>query len=140
MTNEQTRIAVDIRLGAIISLPQTCVCGTYSNHALVCKMVSGRQLRQRLYNEIIKRSLVSCGVATRLEPPGLSVEDGSRPDRITQITWVRERPAVCDFTCSHELATSWIRFATLEGSAIARQREIVDRAKYEALVKKSLKS
>lgn len=138
MSNEQIRVAVSIRLGASVSLPHTCLCGaecdSYGNHALVCKKVSGRQMRHRLCNTIIMKSLNACGHTARLEPQGLSLENGSRPDGITQIPWSQGRPAVWDFTCSHRLAVSWNRCAIQEGSAVAERREQAKITKYEELV------
>ncbi|KAJ4443841.1 hypothetical protein ANN_05628 [Periplaneta americana] len=57
-------------------------------------------------NDIIKRSLTSCGIPSLLEPPGISRADGKRPDGLTLIPWSRGKSLIWESTCVDTLAPS----------------------------------
>ena len=57
------------------------------------------------------------------EPPGLSRDDGKRPDGLTLLPWAYG-PSLCwDFTCSDTLATSHIPDTSKEAALSAIQAE-----------------
>ena len=47
-------------------------------------------------NDIIHRSLTAAGTPSRLEPPGLLITDGKKPDGMTLVPWKSGRPLVWD--------------------------------------------
>ncbi|KAJ4452177.1 hypothetical protein ANN_03695 [Periplaneta americana] len=78
----------------------------YGHHALSCARSKGRIPRHTSLNDIIKRSLTSCGIPSLLEPPGISRADGKRPDGLTLISWSRRKSLIWDSTCVDTLAPS----------------------------------
>lgn len=50
-------------------------------------------------NDILKRTLASAQIPSRLEPVGLSYEDNKRPDGMTLIPWSNGRILSWDATC-----------------------------------------
>lgn len=81
MDNNTFRICVALRLGCKICESHICVCGSlvYENgiHGLCCtKSASARLSRHSEINDILHRSLASMNVPSKLEPPGLSRDDG----------------------------------------------------------------
>ncbi|KAJ4429205.1 hypothetical protein ANN_26208 [Periplaneta americana] len=97
------KIAMALRLGCKLYQPHQCICGGISNiyghHALSCARSKGRIPRHTSLNDIIKRSLTSCGIPSLLEPPGISRADGKRPDGLTLIPWSRGKSLIWDSTC-----------------------------------------
>ena len=81
------RIAVGLRLGAVVCTEHTCICGQkvdkYGHHRLSCKESRGRFARHCPLNEAVQRSLGSAHVTSILEPVGLDRGYGKRPDGIT---------------------------------------------------------
>ncbi|KAJ4443744.1 hypothetical protein ANN_05522 [Periplaneta americana] len=80
--------AVDVKFGLI-------------KRHIICMVVKHTSL-----NDIIKRSLTSCGIPSLLEPPGISRTDGKRPDGLTLIPWSRGKSLIWDSTCVDTLAPS----------------------------------
>ena len=85
------RIAIATRLGAPVCAPHTCICGATVEssgiHGLSCRKSAGRILRHNALNDLIKRSLATVEIPSRLEPTSLSRSDGKRPDGITLMPW-----------------------------------------------------
>ena len=96
-------------------------------HGLSCMVSAGRLSRHFQANDVIKRALASANVPSILEPPGLSRQDGRRPDGLTLIPWSQGRCLVWDFTCSDTVAPSHLhRSARGAGGAagVAEERKI----------------
>ncbi|KAJ4436666.1 hypothetical protein ANN_16797 [Periplaneta americana] len=104
------KIAMALRLGCKLCQPHQCICvgiaDIYGYHALSCARSKGRIPRHTSLNDIIKRSLTSCGIPSLLEPPGISRADGKRPDGLTLIPWSRGKSLIWDSTCVDTLAPS----------------------------------
>ena len=83
LNNESLRISVALRLGAKLSLPYNCVCGTAvgdsATHGLDCRKSIGKHARHSEVNDIIHRALSCAGTPSHLEPVGLCWDDGKRP-------------------------------------------------------------
>ena len=67
--------------------------------------------------------LSSAQVPAIREPPGLSRQDGKRPDGLTLLPWSQGRSLVWDFTCSDTLASSHIAQTSQEAGSSATQAE-----------------
>ena len=91
LSDEAVRVAVGLRLGSPLCIPQQCPCGTQvdsmGTHGLSCKRSAARIQRHNALNDIIHRSLIRAGVPSTKEPSGLIRFDGKRPDGVTQIPW-----------------------------------------------------
>ncbi len=112
LDNPSLRIAVGLRLGTAICAPHHCqFCGAEVSslglHGLCCRKSEGRHSRNASLNDIIKRSLSTAGISSRLEPPGLSCSDGQRPDGMTLVPWSSGHPLVWDATCPDTFASSY---------------------------------
>ncbi len=134
LDNPSLRIAVGLRLGTAICAPHHCqFCGAEVSslglHGLCCRKSEGRHSRHASLNDIIKRSLSTAGIPSRLEPPGLSCSDGQRPDGMTLVPWSSGHPLVWDATCPDTFASSYESRATLKAGGVASRKS----AKYAHL-------
>ena len=75
-------------------------------HGLSCKNAKGTFPRHQHINNILQRALGSAQVAAVTEPPGLTRDDGRRPDGLTLFPWSQGRCLVWDYTCRDTLAPS----------------------------------
>ncbi|KAJ4447933.1 hypothetical protein ANN_09942 [Periplaneta americana] len=82
------------------------IADIYGHHAFSCARSKGRIPRHTSLSDIIKRSLISCGIPSLLEPPGVSRADGKRPYGLTLIRWSRGKSLFWDSTCVDTLAPS----------------------------------
>ena len=80
--------------------------------------------------DIIKRTLTSVAIPCVLEPPGLSSNDGKRPDGMTTIPWQRGKPLTWDVTVVDSLAPS----RRLQSGSAATDAEQRKSQKYNQLV------
>ncbi len=138
LDNPSLRIAVGLRLGTAICASHHCqFCGAEVSslglHGLCCRKSEGRHSRHASLNDIIKRSLSTAGIPSRLEPPGLSCSDGQRPDGMTLVPWSSGHPLVWDATCPDTFASSYESRATLEAGGVASLVEERKSAKYAHL-------
>jgi hypothetical protein len=137
LSDEVTRMAVGLRLGADLVLGHKCVCGaqveTNGHHGLACRKSAGRHLRHSLANDLIARAFRSANTPATLEPTGLLRGDGKRPDGVTMTPWSRGRTLVWDFTCPDTLAPSHVRQSSLAAGSAAVEAETKKRTKYSAL-------
>ncbi len=69
-------------------------------HGLCCRKSEGRHSRHASLNDIIKRSLSTAGIPSRLEPPGLSCSDGQRPDGMTLASTLEFRSSSSGLGCN----------------------------------------
>jgi hypothetical protein len=131
------RIAVALRLGAVICAPHTCVCGEQVDssgiHGLACRKSAGRHMRHNAVNDLIKRALASAEIPSLLEPSSLSRDDGKRPDGLTVMPWTNGRCLIWDFTCPDTLAASHINRAVTGPGVVADDAEQRKTLKYRSL-------
>ena len=97
------------------------------------ELSKGRHSRHSQANDLIKRALPSAQVPALREPPGLSRQDGKRPDGLTLLPWAQGRSLVWDFTCSDTVAPSHINQTSQEAGRAAAQAEKKKLMHYEAL-------
>ena len=137
MDNTTLRIAVALRLGAPICAPHSCICGVPVDesgvHGLSCRQSAGRHSRHNALNDLIKRSLATAEIPSRLEPSSLSRSDGKRPDGLTMMPWKHGRCLVWDVTCSDTLAPSHLNNAISGPGAVASTAESKKRLKYDEI-------
>jgi len=102
LSDESLRVAVGLRLGAIICTPHTCPCGALvsarGSHGLSCSLGFGRQARHSTINDIVLRNLIRAGTPSIREPAGLFRLDGKRPDSQTLIPSNNGRSLIWDVT------------------------------------------
>ena len=131
------RIAIAIRLGATVCAPHTCICGTTVEssgiHGLSCRKSAGRIIRHNSLNDLIKRSLATAEIPSRLEPTSLSRSDGKRPDGISLMPWKQGRCLVWDVTCCDTLAISHLNCAVTGPGVVTTDAECRKQLKYEAI-------
>ena len=88
---QQLRISIGLRLGANICVVHTCHCCKRVErdglHGLSCTKSAGRFSRHGNRNSLIKQTLGSLDLPSRLEPRGLYRTDAKRPDGVTMIPW-----------------------------------------------------
>lgn len=141
LNNNVFRISVGLRLGLNICAPHTCVCGGFVDpkgiHGLSCKKSAGRFSRHAELNEIIKRTLSSADIPSKLEPVGLERKDGKRVDGMTLIPWSRGQTLIWDATCTDTLAPSNIKFSAKESGKAAEEKAKRKENKYQALVEQN---
>jgi len=96
LSDEAVRVAVAHRLGCKACVPHTCVCGKAVSarglHGLACRRSGPRHQRHSQLNDILWRSLKRAQVPAVKEPPGLSRDDGMRPDGVTLLPWAKGKP------------------------------------------------
>src|SRR5664279_2919022 len=92
-------------------------------HGLSFRKSAGRQMRHSALNDLIKRSLASAEIPSRLEPSSLSRADGKRPDSMTLMPWKQGRCLVWDVTCSDTLAPSHLNRAVTGPGVVATDAE-----------------
>ena len=87
LSNEDIRVAVAYRLGAVACQPHTCECSslveTRGLHGLSCRKSTARHIRHSQLNDIIWRAIKRAQIPSSKEPLGLSRSDGKRPDGVT---------------------------------------------------------
>ena len=137
LSNDETRTAVGLRVGAPLVREHACVCGSHVEcngyHGLACRRSAGRQLRHRLANDVIVRAFRSCETPAELEPPRLIRGDGKRPDGATLIPWSRGKCLVWDFTSPDTMAPSHLKQSSMASGAAASVAEKRKRDKYSEL-------
>ncbi len=103
------------------------VCG------LSCKRSAGRWSRHLTLNETIHRALASVGFPSRLEPTGVSRDDGKRPDGMTLFPWKKGRLLVWYATCTDNMASSYLTRTTAVPGSAAATAELKKKRKYQTL-------
>ena len=84
-------------------------------------------------NDLIKRSLATAEIPSRLEPTSLSRSDGKRPDGMSLMLWKHGRCLVWDVTCPDTLAQSHLNRAVTGSGVVATDAESRKRTKYEII-------
>ena len=131
LESRQFQITAALRLGAPVCSQHKCACGEQvmsdGNHVLSCSKIKSRHSRHRQANDIINYALVSADYPSSLEPKGLCVSTAKRPDGMTLLPYIRGKPLVWDFTCSHRLAVSYASVSIQED---AKEAELAEARKY----------
>ena len=87
MSPDELRLAMALRTRSKICEKHQCKCGSnvdeYGYHLLPCQFNEGRCPRHGAINDIICRALKSAGLASIMEPVGLSRDDRKKPDGIS---------------------------------------------------------
>ena len=89
--------------------------------------------RHDAINDLIKRSLVTAGYPSVLEPIGTCLEDGKRPDGMTMIPWSKGKALLWDATCVDTFASSHLNLSTVNAGAAASEAEVKKQNKYRSL-------
>ena len=110
---------------------QEAVVEKTGTHGLCCKKSGGRIPRHHSANKTIRRTLISGGVPSILEPAGVCREDGKRPGGMTLIPRESGQYLLWDFTCSDTLAPLKVERAS-RGTADAVKES--KRSKYTSLI------
>ena len=137
LDSESLRIGIGLRVGSVLCEPHRCRCGQTVDpmglHPLSCRFSAGRFPRHQALNDIIRRALVSSGVPSTLEPPGLNRGDGKRPDGMTLFPFKRGKCLVWDATVTDTYAASNIFDSATEVGSAALKAEENKRKKYSQL-------
>jgi len=134
---ETFRIAVALRVGAVVCEPHICRCGQAMDarglHGLSCKYSAGRHPRHAALNDVIKRALQSAGIPSILEPLGVDRGDGKRPDGITVFPFSNGKCLCWDATCTDTYAETYLNGSAVSAGSAACGAEERKRRKYAAL-------
>ena len=134
LSDDETRIAVGLRLGSELVREHRCRCGAVVKsdglHGLACRRSAGRHSRHSMANDVIARALRSLDIPAELEPARLFRGDGKRPDGATLVPFSHGKCLVWDFTCPDTLAPSHSSQSSLAAGSAAAEAESRKRAKY----------
>jgi Reverse transcriptase (RNA-dependent DNA polymerase) len=137
LSDDETRVAVGLRLGSDLVREHVCRCGSAVKvdglHGLACRRSAGRHARHSMANEAIARTLRSLDIPVELEPVRLLRGDGKRPDGATLIPYSHGKCLVWDFTCPDTLAPSHLNQSCLAAGSAAAGAESRKRTKYSEL-------
>ena len=113
LDREALRIAIALRVGADVCSEHRCRRGsladTRGHHSLTCRYSAGRQPRHTALNDIVRRALDSARVPAILEPHGIELRDGKRPDGMTIFPFSNGKSLLWDATC----VNSYIQYNTI---------------------------
>ena len=137
LDSETLRVSIATRIGADVCTPHRCRCGATADskgyHALTCRLSVGRHPRHTALNDVVRRSLLSAGIPSILEPTGVDRGDGKRPDGMTVYPYSRGVSLLWDATCVNTYAESYIPSTAASAGAAARDAEQRKRRKYADL-------
>lgn len=128
MDNNSARIAVGLRVGSQLCEEHKCICGKMVEkdglHGLSCaKCAEGKLARHESVNNIFSHAFSSAGVPNIIQPPGVSRDDGKRPDGMTLIPWSHGKSLLWDVTVRDTMAASYINDSSKKASTIADKAE-----------------
>ena len=127
LDNNAARIAVALRLGSPICEEYNCICGKlidkFGRHGLSCRSSKGWIPGHDDVNNIFSHAFSSAGFPNVLQPPGISRDDGKRPDGMTLIPWSRGKSLLWDVTIRDTLARSYLSISSSAAGAAADQAE-----------------
>lgn len=123
LDKDAARIAVTLRLGSKVCEPHLCVCGNMVNsnghHGLSCNKMLGKYARHNEINKVFSMAFAAAGFPNTMEPPGLSRQDGKRPDGLTCYPWQIGRSLIWDVTIVDTLAKSYVHLTANKPGAAA---------------------
>ena len=136
LDDQQLRISIGLRLGAIICVALRKRVERDGLHGLSCTKSAGRCSRHATLNSLIKQTLGSLDMPSMLEPRGLYRTDGKRPDGVAMILREMGKQLVWDVTVVDALAPSRLNQGSLcnprttateaEARKIEKYRELLD--------------
>ena len=136
LSNEDIRVAVAYRLGAVACQPHTCECSSLVDarglHGLSCRKSTARHIRHSQLNDIIWRAIKRAQIPSSKEPLGLSRSDGKRPDGVTLLPWSHGKPLVWDVTVPDTYAASHLNHTSCVAGAAAETAAINKNTKYSS--------
>jgi len=94
-------------------------------HGVSCRRAAGTFSRHAALTDIIHRVLSSVNVPSILEPIGMFLTDGKRPDGLTLIPWSPGECLAWDTTCRNTLASSCLSSISNQPGAAAESRKRV---------------
>lgn len=132
------RMAAALRVGAPVCEPFQCSkCSSSVDssglHPLSCPQSQGRRSRHGEINNIIHRALTKSGLPSILEPTGLCVDSGKRPDGLTLTHWGRGKSLVWDATVACTVAASYLNRSAQEMGWVAERADSEKKTKYQEL-------
>lgn len=137
LSNEDIRVAVAHRLGAVACQPHTCICGSLVDarglHGLSCRKSAPRHIRHSQLNDLIWRAIKRAQIPASKEPVGLSRSDGKRPDGATLLPWARGKPLAWDVTVPDTYAASHMSHTSNTAGAAAETAAMNKNIKYNSL-------
>ena len=117
--------------------PHECICGTQIEstgvHGLSCRKSAGRFSRHSHVNNLIRTALESAHVPTILEPQGVLLMNGKRPDGMIIFSWKKGKCMVWDLTCNDTFAPNHLNVSSNHLGKMAEQAEQAKLTKYEKL-------
>jgi hypothetical protein len=135
------RLAVGLRLGMPLVNDHNCRCASsvradrFGRHSLSCKSAAqSRSLRHYTLNDVVRRALAQAGVQCTMEPAHLAVNDGKRPDGLTNLPWWRGKHLIWDATVVDSYATTYRNAAMGEAGSVAKLAEMRKRNRYVDLL------
>ena len=106
MDDSTIHVAMGLSLGSSL-----CTC--HDRGAKVDRIVTHGLSGVRVaINDIVHRALSSAKVPSHLEPAGLYLFDGKRPNSITMVLWERENTLAWDAMCLYTFAPSYTSSAS----------------------------
>jgi len=127
LDNNSARIAVGLRLGSQLCEEHECTCGVIVKkdglHGLSCKKKIGIIPRHDEVNKVFCHAFSSAGIPNIIQPPGISRNDGKRPDGMTLIPWSQGKSLLWDVTIRDTLAPSYISESSKKARSIADKAE-----------------
>ena len=93
--NDETRIAIGLRMGFLLVLMHQCACGSQvlpnGHHGLSCRRSNGRLSRHAAISAILASAFHAASTPSWFQLPGLLRVDGKGPDEVTMIPWCLRR-------------------------------------------------
>ncbi|XP_037026722.1 uncharacterized protein LOC119067714 [Bradysia coprophila] len=127
LDNNTARISVGLRLGSQLCEEHKCLCSKMVKkdglHGLSCKKSGGWIPGHDEINKIFSHAFSSAGFPNIIQPPGISRDDGKRPDGVTLIPWSHGRLILWDVTVRDTLAPSYVNESSKKAGAIADNAE-----------------
>ena len=118
LESEAVRVAVGMRLGLDLCVPNRYQCGSdvdaQGRHVMVCKKAPGKIAKHQVLNDVIWRALNAAGIPATKEPSGLNRQNGKRLNGLTLIPWQGGKPLIWDVTVASTLAASYADIAAVE--------------------------
>ena len=136
LDNNTARIAVGLRLGCQLSEEHKCICGKIAKkdglHGLSCASSAGWIPRHDHVNKIFSHAFSTAGHPNIIQPPGISRDDGKKPDGMTLTPWSHGKSLLWDVTIRDTLAPSYIHESSKHSGSVADNAE---RAKHNHYLK-----